>query len=346
LRYDAVLTMTFRRLKFALLLAAAVWGGLVSGQGQQRPARRSQPILFSEPRYNTAMSNLNDIASEKRALPNTGNELKKPSDIFDAGGGSANFIMPPLRQLPPPNVNSKRLRELLKKREDQAFQTPEELTAAEIFKIPEFDRDGRENDKQTALERAYERMEREQAGNTNRMKGDDLFGRQQGDEARDGLAFVGMDNTPRTAANVTAPAAKPLFGGDLSSGLFPDMNKSGSSSDRSGFANFEPPEVTRARETRLQNYKELLGADPLSPPAPAGPAVNPFNNTAAATPGFSTARSLESLPGATPGGSLSTTTVGMPQGLSGAPGNGQSLAPPPAPRMPPAPKFELPKRPL
>jgi len=337
--------MTFRSLRFAWVLAGVVLSTLVSVHGQQPPSRRGQPILFSEPRNNTAMSNLDEIATQKSAFQNPAKELKKPSNIFDASEGSASLFMPPLRQLPPPNVNSKRLKELLDKRNDRAFQAPEDLaamlTAEEIFKIPEFDRDGQEKKKKTWMERSYERLEQEHLGTTNQAKGDDLFGRQRENEGRDDATFFGTEKTPGVAVNVPALTSKPLFGVDSSGVLSPDMNKSRSFTDNFGFANFEPPDVTRARETRLQIYRELLNSGPLTPPV----AVNPLNNAPAATPGFSPARGLDSLPGETPRGSLPTPPVGAPQGFP-SPVNNQSLVPPPPPLTLPAPKFELPKRPL
>jgi len=337
--------MTFRSLRFAWVLAGVVLSTLVSVRGQQPPSRRGQPILFSEPRYNTAMSNLDEIATQKSAFQNPAKELKKPSDIFDAGERSANLFMPPLRQLPPPNVSSKRLKELLEKRNDRAFQAPEDLaamlTAEEIFKIPEFDRDGQEKKKKTWMERGYDRLEQEHLVTTNQMKGDDLFGRQRENEGRDDPTFFGTEKTPGVAVNVPALTSKPLFGLDSSGVLSPDMNKSRSFTDNFGFANFEPPDVTRARETRLQIYRELLNSGPLTPTV----AVNPLNNSPAAAPGFSPARGLDSLPGETPRVSLPTTTVGAPQGFP-SPGNNHSLVPPAPPLTLPAPKFELPKRPL
>ena len=337
--------MTFRSLKYALVLAGALVSTLGSVHGQQPPSRRGQPILFSEPQYNTAMSNLNEIATQKSAFQNPAKELKKPSDIFDAGEGGANFITPPLRQLPPPNLSSKRLKDLLDKRNERAFQAPEDLatllTAEETFKIPEFDRDGQEKKNKTPMERAYERLEQEQLGTTNQVKGDDLFGRQRENDGRDDPAFFGLEKMPGVTAAVPALTSKPLFGGDSSGVFSTEMDKSRSFSESFGFGNFESPDVTRARETRLQIYRELLNSGPLTPPV----AANPLNNAPAATPGFSPARGLDSLPGETPRGSLPTTTVGAPQGFP-SPGNNQSLVPPPPPLTLPAPKFELPKRPL
>src|SRR6266496_3473363 len=222
--------MTFRSLKYALVLVGALVSTLGLVHGQQPPSRRSQPILFSEPQYNTAMSNLDEIATQKSAFQNPARELKKPSDIFDAGEGSANLFTPPLRQLPPPNISSKRLKELLDKRNDRALQAPEDLatmlTAEEIFKIPELDRDGQEKKNKTPMERAYERLEREQLGTTNQLKGDDRFGRQSENEGRDDPTFFGAEKTPGVAAPLPALTSKPLFGGDSRGVFSPEMDKS------------------------------------------------------------------------------------------------------------------------
>jgi hypothetical protein len=335
--------MSFRTLNSAWTVAGVILSTLVSSHGQQPPPRRGQPILFSEPRADTATSNLNEIVTQKRSPKNLEQEPQKTLDIFSVGDPGANMIMPPLRQLPPPNVNSKRLKELLDKRKDRGFESPEDLvtglTAEEIFKVPELDRDGQEKKKTTAMERYYQRLEREHLGNTNQMKGDDLFGRQKQNDGRDDLTFFGTEKTPGVAGNATAPILKPLFGDDSLSAFSPDMNKSGSFSESFGFANVESPATTRARETRLQDFRELL-----SPPVTRGAAVNPFNSAATAPPGV-TPFGMDSLPGATPRGSLPTTTVGAPLAFPGSAANRQNLTPPPPPRMPlPPPAFELPKR--
>lgn len=336
--------MSFRTLKSAWIVAGVVLSTLVSSHGQQPPPRRGQPILFSEPRRDTATSNLNEIVTQKRTPRNLEQELNKPLDIFSVGDPGANIIMPPLRQLPPPNVNSKRLKELLDKRKDRGFESPEDLvtglTAEEIFKVPELDRDGQEKKKMSKMERYFQGLEREQRGNTNQTKGDDLFGRQKQNDGRDDLTFFGTEKTPGVAGSATAPTLKPLFGSDSLSVFSPDMNKSWSFSEGFGFANVEPPATTRARETRLQDFRELLSPLPTSRD---GAAVPPFNSPPAAPHGFTPSGGLDSLPGATSRGSLPTTTVGAPLAFPGSAGNRQSLTPPPRMPLPPT-AFELPKR--
>ena len=335
--------MSFRTLKFASIVAGVVVSTLVSSHGQQPPPRRGQPILFSEPRRDTATSNLNEIVTQKSAPRSLEPGPQKTLDIFSVGDPGANFIMPPLRQLPPPNVNSKRLKELLERRKDRGFETPEDLltglTAEEIFKVPELDRDGQEKKKASKMERYYQQLEREHLGNTNQMKGDDLFGRQKQIDVRDELTFFSTEKTRNVAGNATAPALKPLFGGDSLSVFPTDTTRSWNPFDGFSFANVESPAVTRARETRLQDFRELL-----SPPAAAGAAVNPFNSTPASPHGVTPSFGTDSLPGATARSSLPTTTVGAPVAFPSSTGN-QNLMPPPPPRMPlPPPGFELPKR--
>jgi len=340
--------MGVRSFKFAWIVGGLGLSTLLSVHSQQPPPRRAQPIIFPEGRQETVTSNLNDIVTQKGTLPRLG-EFKKPSDITDGGDPGANIISP-LRQLPAPNLSSKHLKELIEKREkrnDRAYQTHESqvkgLTPEEMFKIPDLGPDGREKKKTRDMERYYQGLEREQAGsNTNQMKGDELFDGQKQDDGRGDSTFAGTQPTPNAGVITTVPALKPLFGGDSISAFTPDVNKPQSWSESPGFANVEPPEVTRARETRLQNYKQLLDFGALAPPAASGTA-NPFNSTPV-VPGFDPSRTLDSLPGATPPSSLGLprTTVGAPLGLGG---NQQIVTPPPATRLPPPrPVFEVPKR--
>lgn len=340
--------MTFRSQRFALVFAGVILSTLGSVHGQQQPSRRGQRIQFSEPRYGTATSNLNDIATQKMPFQNPGQEFKKPSDIFDAAEESANIITPPLRQLPRPNLTSKRLKELYDKRNDPSLQTPEDLATAltveKIFKIPEYDRNGQDKEKKSELERAYERFERQQLGDTNQMKGDDLFGRQKENESRSDLSLFGKEKPPGVTDNAPSLTPKALFSGDAGS-MFPtDTSKSMNFQDSFGFANLETPEVKRARETRLQNYRQLLESGTVSSPGSTSPGANPVRNAPTVVQGLTPTHGLDSLPGVTPRSSLPATTVGAPLGFPGA-GNSQSLTPPSPVRIPlPPPVFEIPKR--
>lgn len=352
LRYRETPKMGVRSFKFAWIVGGLGLSTLLSVHSQQPPPRRAQPIIFSEGRQETVTSNLNDIVTQKGTLPHLG-EFKKPSDITDGGDPGANMISAPLRPLPAPNLSSKRLKELIEKREkrnDRAYQTPESqvkevkgLTPEEMFNIPDLGPDGREKKKTRDLERYYQGLEREQAGsNTNQVKGDEMFDRQKEDEDRGDSTFAGTQPTPNAGAITTVQALKPLFGSDSISAITPDMSKPQSWSGSPGFADAEPLEVTRVRETRLQNYKQLLDSGALALPAASGTA-NPFNSTPA-VPGFNPSRALDSLPSATPPsslGSLPRTTVGGPVGFGD---NQQIVMPPPPTRLPLPPAFQVPKR--
>jgi hypothetical protein len=345
--------MGVRSFKFAWIVGGLGLSTLLLVHGQQAPPRRAQPIIFSETRQETVTSNLNEIVTQKGTLPRLG-EFTKPSDITDGGDPGANMIAPPLRQLPAPNLSSKRLKALIEKREkrnDRAYQTPESqvkgLTPEEMFNIPDLGPDGREKKKTRDLERYYQGLEREQTGsNTNQVKEDELFDRQKQDDDRGDSTFAGTQPTPNAGAITTVPALKPLFGSDsININAFtPGMNKPQSWSESPGFADAEPLEVTRARETRLQNYKQLLDSGALAPPTASGTA-NPFNSTPAVQ-GFNPSRTLDSLPSATPPsslGSLPRTTVGAPAGFGS---DQQIVTPPPPTRVPLPPAFQVPKRPF
>jgi hypothetical protein len=286
---------------------------------------------------------LNEIATQKGTFQNLGKEVKKPSDISESGDPGANIIAPPLRQLPPPNVNSKRLKELLDKRRDRGFETPDDLvtglTAEEIFKITELDPDGKDKKKATKVERYYQQLERANLGNTNQVKSDDLVGLQKSNDERDDSTSHGTEKTPGIAANPATQTFRPLFSGDSSSMFFPD-NKPRSSADGLGFGNVEAADAMRAEKTRLQNFKQLLDAGPLAPP------INPGNSSVpTASPGLSPARRFDSLPGTSSRGSFGSPPSTIPGAPLGLPGSHQNLTPPPPPRQAlPPPTFELPKR--
>jgi len=338
-----------RSLKFAPVLIGVALGTPGSVHGQQPPPRRAQPIIFAEPRSTTATSNFNEIATQMPVFQTPGKELKKPSDIFDSGEG---FTTPSMPQLPRPKVSSKRLKEFLDKGNNRGLQTPEELatemTAEAIFKIPEFDRDGQDKKKKTWMERGYDRLEREHLGTTNQMKGEDLLGQKEEHEGRDERTPLGTEKPSDMTGQIKALTWKPLLGEDSSSALNPDLNKSGSLSDGFGFANVEAPvespEAARARETRWQNYRQLLDSGALSPPVPASPALNFFKNAPAPTHDLSPSQGLDAFPGTSPRISWPTAPVSAPLGFPGSFGNSQSLTPPPPRTLPPAPTFELPKR--
>src|SRR5205085_6669548 len=67
-------------------------------------------------------------------------------------------------------IQSKKVRELLERRKNWVFTSPDDLTGAskaeDIFNLPEYGADGKENKKTAAVENFYERLERERHGKT------------------------------------------------------------------------------------------------------------------------------------------------------------------------------------
>jgi hypothetical protein len=187
-------------------------------------------------------------------------------------------------------------------------------------------------------------LEREHLGTTNQVKGEDFLGQQEENEGRDERPPVAAEKTPDMAEQVKALTWKPLFGEDSGSALTSEISKSGSLSDGLGFANIESPEIARARETRLQNYRQLLDSGALSPPVPTSPTLNLFKNAPAAAHDLAPSQGLDAFPGMSPRISWPTTPAVAPPGFPGSLGNNQSLAPPPPRTLPPAATFEIPKR--
>lgn len=351
--------MTFHRLKFVGMLVGVALGALGTAYSQQPPHRRGQPILFSEPNRDTASSNLNQIVKQKSALKSLEEELKKPLDLFDVTGTGDIGKVAPLRQLPPPNLNSKHLKELLEKKEKQkdwVFETPgdsgSELTPEEIFKISEFGSDGQLKKKMTPLERFYERLERQPAGRTNQTNGDESFLTEKNPDGRDEPTSLSTEKNREPVAKTATPTSKQLLGDDPGSTFPADPGKTRSLSEILSFGQVESPETIRARAARLQEFKQLLEPRTASPPGAGGGTMTLFNRAPAT--GFTPPPGLEPLSIASPRDSFSPPPTSVsapprPQGIPGIASGFPSLTPTPLPVEPPrsplaSPTFNLPKR--
>lgn len=350
--------MSFRSLSLISILAGVVMGTLLPAHGQQPSLRRGRAINFSEPKYDSGVaSNLNAIASQKAAFHNLDEELKRPSDLFDVGDPLQGRNRQPLPQLPPPTLNSKRARELFEKkreRENWPFQSPDDqkfgLTAEEIFKLPEYDSDGKVKEKKSPVEVFYERLDRERAGMTNQLRTDELPGFENRNGGRDNPVAINSDKSPGLAAGFTAAGWKESPGLDVGSELGPDSGRPQTLVEMltTQAQPVESPEMVRAQAARLAEFKQLLESKTPLPAASSfnsTPALAPLNR---ALPGFepSAAAPARSAVQPPPTGQGSyTPTVGLPTAPAGLPGLNPILPQPEPARaaMPPS-SLNIPKR--
>ena len=176
--------MSFRRssLRFcfgAVALVAGVWMGC-SAEAAGRERGRS--IGFSQPRSDEVTTNLNQLTSRKDSLRQLEEDLNAPLQSFTPRSSLEGVVAPPPRAPVPSAVQSKRVKELLERRKNWVFMTPEDLlsgpTVDQILKTPEYDADGQPKKELPAMEQYYQRlMPKRPAKNIpGQVQTDDQFG--------------------------------------------------------------------------------------------------------------------------------------------------------------------------
>jgi hypothetical protein len=335
------------------------------GDAQQSPASRTTGINFTEPKSSSTFTNQSDPKDKPFDLLGLDSPIRKPYSPFGDSPDSFSGVSapPPRRYTPPSATETKRLKEALDRKKNWAFATPEEM-----FGIAEPDEEsGTGLEKETASTALGRYLERQETQRTlmisNRMKDDSLSNifRTEKEEEEDQQKLTREE--------------KPIFGfladpnGQIPGGSLkiPGVSGFGESIGNLGIAPTERPEergFSLSEPARLQsslvrnavfeeNKKQFMQnlEGPAftfdSPSLSPNPALNrsplqsglgqpqPFSvgNVPAATPG-SVGGIAPSLPPTAFGTALPSLTPA------------QSFVPPPAPapRVMPAPVFELPMR--
>lgn len=295
--------MNFRRWKcFCLLAMTAIAAGLVAAQAQQAFPSGGRKIEFSDPGSSALTSNLNSLATGKGAFPSFGEDFRGSSDILRPGGSLQGIGGPMIQRAAPPAVNSKKLKELMEKRQNWQFLDFEdyhsEQTVEEMLGISEYGPGGEFKEKKSPLERYYERLDRANAPATNRTRDDTSFsldfglGRERDGRRKDG-GFRSRENLGEGFAEAEDPL-KQLLRGTSGNPLFPDQHKpAGFSPVFAQPKSWQPeaPENTKAQAARLEEFKRIWDAhgQPSLPTASSIAGITPYDplkSTASSTPAF------------------------------------------------------------
>ena len=141
----------------ALVVASAP---VCSGQSAGR--QRTRPIEFSAPRSDEVITNLHQLTSRKDSLKQLEEDLYAPLQSFSPRSSLEGVVAPPPRPVRPSTIQSKRVKELLDRRKNWMFMTPEDLLSAptveKILNQPEYTTDGQEKKDLGPLEGYYERL--------------------------------------------------------------------------------------------------------------------------------------------------------------------------------------------
>lgn len=347
----------------ALLLLGAVAGA----RGQQETPRRGQPIQFSEPRNDLISSNLNSLSTgRKDSLLRIEDDLRKPFDFFSSDGSLDGVRINIRPQLPPPVVNSRKARELLDKKKNWVYMDDEELegrgpTPEEMMGVDELDPETALKKRQTAMERYYHaRLERAREQATNAAGFSNPLLDEEEQSPLETPSWFSASRKETEPKEEEGQALSRLFEPDQEKAAFAEFARPKSVPEIFGSKVADAPLRSEVRETRMTEFKQILGTSPMVSPSPVF-GSDPFK---AFTPG-ATAPVLRPPAASTFGtpnqlerpSSFSSSLIGDPLRVPSSPGvagrpSFSSLAPAaPAPTavsrptLPP-PKFEVPKRPF
>lgn len=339
-----------------IILLAILVSGMFSIASAQQTSRRPVGVRFAEPDAPATGTNTTITGSQKPTLGTLDQTIKKPFEFFKSEEALGSGMLPPPPRRAPTPAASKQAKELLDRRKNWVFSTPEEIygvqTPEEMLDLPEYTPDGELKAPKTTFERYLERMEKTRTDSgTNQAAADRVPAWMKPEKSEKTSA-----NDSRTASGTPSPSGS-LFGVPTTevkppAGSLDFSSTSGSSSVSERLNDFFSASTTErlptrdtARDARLLEFKQLLesrtplvsgwnGAvtPPRVPAAPASPyPVSPYSRD-----------SYSPQPAARPAPLPAYTPSAAPPSYSPP----VYTAPPATPTrsLAPTPAFELPKR--
>jgi hypothetical protein len=242
----------------AALVLFAMAAPLPAASGKGKPVSR---IEFSEPRTDRVNTNRNDDLGLRRTrLDELESSINRPFQSLLPGGDSLKGgILAPAQPLPPPMIQSQRVKELIDNKREWMFLNEDEMlhvkTAADDYKAPELTADGRDRRDMRPMERYFERISAK-PGMTNQpgMGSGSEFDPFNRDAGQSPGAF---GNPTMTAVNQMEKSLRNLLGTDTS----------GSGSSRAmkgaeffGFKEYGAPasKPTSYELERIEQFKQIL----------------------------------------------------------------------------------------
>ena len=178
---------------------------------------RGRPIEFSDPKSDEVSTNLHQLTSKKDSLKQLEEDLSKSMRTFSGASSLDGVAPPPLEAPPGPVVPSKRLKELMERRKNAIFLTPEDLartpTLQQMLRVPEYGPDGMEKQAKSPLEAYYERLDGKRTGAAKsiRFEDDEMSARSDFPTRESGASGPSDDLTLPPALKEREEALKKLF---------------------------------------------------------------------------------------------------------------------------------------
>ena len=281
--------MSFRRssLQICVGAAALVVSGFLVCSAQAGGKQRGRSIEFSEPKSDEVTTNLHQLTSKKDGLKQLEEDLYKPLQSFTPKSSLEGVVALPPRPPAGSAIQSRRAKELLERRKNWEFMSPEDLTAGptveEILKTPRYDADGHQKEDLPPLDRYYQRLTAKRPGgkSPNQLKDDDLFGPPGKANLHDQLAAHDDSTLPSGVRESAQELNKKLSESDTTRAPFARGATRSSFSDTFGLGDSAPSKERMLEHKKfLEEYHSMVDPN-WQPPAAANP-VNPFAGLAEA----------------------------------------------------------------
>jgi hypothetical protein len=347
-------------LRTGCLIVAVLGWCLLPCDAQTRRRSRGRSIEFSVPRGDEDTNSLQQMTIKKNGLKELGDDLYKTLPNFTPQSSLDGVSAPLPPNATPSATQSKRLKELLERRRNWVFMSPEDLLAVpsleEILNASEFGADGRPKKQAPTLEQYYDRIvtKRSTAFRTDQWKDDELFGSKKKSGSRDETAEQDDSDLPSSVKD-SAQALKRLFEPDAVGEASAQGVTSGRFADPFGRSdNTLTKEQVLAHRKLMDEYRSVVDSS-WQPPAALSSFDKAWSLPVATQPMKSPSAGLSSLPTTAPHTGLDAQMDVLnpnlgPQGLPdiNARALGQKRPPlPPPPAEAPkvvAPTFAVPKR--
>ena len=271
--------MSFRFLspRWYLGMAALLLCGCVVNNAQAAGTPRGRRINeFVEPRSDEVTTNLHQLTDKKDGLKQLEEDLYRPLQSFAPQSSLDGVVARPPLPRAEPAIQSKRVKELLERRKNWVFMTPEDLLAAptvdEILKTPQIQHESKEKEDLSAVERYYQRLAAKQPEVNTPVQLDD---KNQPDSPKEVITGEQRDlkdefNLP-SGIRETAEALNKLLDPANSDNPFAFASKRIDFADTFGLVSDLPSkEETQQRDKFMNEYHKLV--DPSwRPPTVANP---------------------------------------------------------------------------
>ena len=294
------MSVTRSTLRFGCGLAALAFTAVLVCTAEAGSRQQGRSIEFSQPKSFEVMTNLQQLATKKDSLKQLEEDLYQPLQTFTPKSSLEGVVAPLPRAPAPSAIQSKRAKELLERRRDWVFMTPEDLLAAptveQILKTPEYGPDGYPKKDLPAMERYYQSMvpKRSTRGKLAQPKDDEWFNLAK-EPAKPGVAPARDDVNLPDELKASAEALRYSFETGRGDSPFGGGATPGGFSDPFRVASKAPSQEHLLEHKKLMDEYRTIVDPSWRPPVAARPAAPAFNF---ADPAQAPQRTPTGLPGA------------------------------------------------